>query len=172
MRSFHDKPVPFAVKHGYLWFLLLNVFLTSSPRNSLLVSGAISCTTNKECVDVFYEGSVCNSEGFCTNPFHDGGCLASLLPDWHMVRVCNSDDPPEAQQNGYCRPPPIEYTEVRIATQAWESAYMSTWILQILFNEILGVPVTVELGKPGLRASFYDVDNSFDVSGRCVPPER
>jgi len=47
------------------------------------------------------------------------GCLYShgLHP---YVRVCNSDDPPEAIEQGLCRPSEFQYLEIRIKCQVQE----------------------------------------------------
>ena len=82
------------------------------------------------------------------NPFYDnGGCLRSALNGKgnHKLRVCNSNDGPEAAALGYCRESPFDYTEVRLAGQDWETNYMSVWLLQIVLSELLDVPTTVSV---------------------------
>jgi uncharacterized membrane protein len=125
----------------------------------------VACSSTQECESTHMEGSRC-VKGVCVaNSYHDGGCLKSLLPDWHKIRVCNSDDPPSSAEKGFCRPSPLDYTEVRRLSQNWESAFFGTWILQILLSEILDVPVSVETGFPELNVDFYNIDSSFDYGG-------
>mmetsp|Transcript_15612 Transcript_15612/g.17999 ORF Transcript_15612/g.17999 Transcript_15612/m.17999 type:complete len:230 (+) Transcript_15612:400-1089(+) len=39
---------------------------------------------------------------------------------------------------------------------------MLNWIFQILFSEILEVPVSIELGEPGTNADVYNVNSTWD----------
>jgi hypothetical protein len=127
-------------------------------------TASVACSQDEDCVSALREGSKCGADGLCTNPFHYGGCLANYLPDSfkHTKRVCGSDDPPEAFQNGYCRSPQLEYMEIRIAIQNWEAAFFDTWILQILLSELLGVPTSIETGVPGLNTDFYSISSALD----------
>jgi hypothetical protein len=109
-------------------------------------------------------------EGFCSNPFHQGGCLQQFKPDWTRTRICHSDDPPEALSGGACRLSPIDYLEVRIQSQNWESAFFGAWILQIVLSEILDVPVSIETGTEGLSVDFYDVNSRFDYGKNSLDP--
>jgi len=78
------------------------------------------------------------------------------------VRVCNSDDPPEAEDLGICRiRTDFDYMEIRISSENWSSVIFEAWILQILLSEKLGVPTTVETGKGDVKLNFYDAENSF-----------
>lgn len=128
-----------------------------------IVCGKVACTTDQVCVRALRPGSRC-VRGVCDNPFSRGGCLKQLLPDWHNVRVCGSDDPPEAILEGDCRLPQagLEYTEIRIHAQNWESSFFHAWILQIILSEILYVPVSIETGLPNKHLDFYDHDMPFD----------
>ena len=94
------------------------------------VSAALSCSSDEECAVALPNGSLC-VKGFCTNPYYNQGCIKSHLPSWHKIRVCGSDDPPEAEKNGFCRPSPMDYMEIRALAQDWDSSIFSTWILQI-----------------------------------------
>ena len=107
------------------------------------------------------EGSEC-VDGFCTNPFYNGGCLKHMIPTWHKVRVCNSRDPPLAMRKGFCRPSPLDFMEIRINSNNWESAFFSAWILTVILSEILDVPVSIETGFVDLNVDFYDAKSSFD----------
>jgi hypothetical protein len=90
------------------------------------------------------------------NPYSDGGCLKQLKSNWTKKRVCSSDDPPEFAEMGYCEhEETFNYTEIRISSQNWESAFFQTWILQVILSEILGVPTTVETGLPDVKVCSY-----------------
>lgn len=84
-----------------------------------------------------------------------------MLPGWTKVRTCNSDDPPSAVERGYCQSSAMDYREVRIASENWESAFFNTWILQILLSEVLDVPTTVESSSPSFNMNLYQVNSSF-----------
>lgn len=150
-----------------------------------------------------WKGSECR-DGYCSNPF-EKGCLHALLNNApeddfgslsketrdrlagliqrlkSQVRVCNSDDLPEAEAQGICISHSrtnyntgesnsnhklqqqrnelyADYKEIRVHTQNWESSYYSAWIVQILLGEILQVPATVESGTMELsqQNNFYD----------------
>jgi hypothetical protein len=97
---------------------------TCGPFGSFC-EATLACTSTQECESTHMEGSRC-VEGVCVaNSFHDGGCLKSLLPDWHKIRVCNSDDPPSSAEKGFCRPSPLDYMEVRLSSQNWDSAFLA-----------------------------------------------
>ncbi|CAJ1957666.1 unnamed protein product [Cylindrotheca closterium] len=109
------------------------------------------CTKNDDCE---LSNSIC-VENLCINKFYRDGCLKSYVPNWTKIRVCNSDDPPEAEDMGFCRQSKFDYMEIRALAQDWETSWFSTWILQILLSEILDVPVSVETGGPNMNADFY-----------------
>ena len=134
-------------------------------------SASVSCTNDNDCDEILeVDGGKC-IEGTCTNPFyHNGGCLSSMLgDDWRLKsgaprRVCGSEDPPEAEELGYCRTSPLDefYTEVRILVLGWESSYFQAWILQILLSEVLQVPVSIETGGPEGSDDFYGINTPLD----------
>jgi hypothetical protein len=125
------------------------------------VQAQVECTATPSCVEAFQEGSEC-VDGYCTNPFHGGGCLAKMLPGWTKLRVCHSEDPPEAAVLGHCRPGALGYAEVRIIALNWESSFFTAWIMQILLSEVLDVPVSIEAGAEGLVDDFYHLQNQLD----------
>ena len=136
----------------------------------------VECTTNYECVQKLRDGSTCNSNGFCTNPFIDG-CLQQKVDGIENIveaklRVCNSDDPPDAVQRKICQEPNpyFNYTEIRIAPADWDSAVFFAWIMQILLSEILLVPATIENGKKE-SSSFYDETNGLSHTAVKYPWE-
>lgn len=81
------------------------------------VESTLSCAQTEECERLLRVGSEC-VEGVCTNPFHKGGCLANMLPDWSKIRMCNSEDGIESIERGYCRMVEngLDYTEMRSKT--------------------------------------------------------
>ena len=118
-------------------------------------SASVRCLSALDCESKVRQGSEC-IDGFCSNPYFKGGCLANNLKNHHRVRTCNSEDPPEAVEKGYCQPSSMGYTEVRIAAQNWESVFFEAWILQILLSEMLEVPVTVETGVADKNVDLYN----------------
>lgn len=116
---------------------------------------------DSDCKAKFGETSTCLSREYrsniCSNPLTDGGCLHNKLGDsWNRKRVCNSQDPPGALKQGLCRAPPYDYTEIRIQSQNWDSAIVTTWLMQILLSEMLGVPASVETSSYTARTNLYD----------------
>ena len=117
--------------------------------------------------------------GKCTNPYQNG-CLINRLEGWTEVRMCNSDDDlPTAAELGICRIATssgnanainandvidsiIEYMEIRIGSQNWESVFFESWILQILLSEVLDVPTSIETGYPDKNVNLYDEYSRFD----------
>jgi hypothetical protein len=82
----------------------------------------VPCNETAECETSFDSGSECH-DGVCSSSnLFEQGCLAKMLPGWKKLRVCNSEDPPEAAELGICRTPGINYGEIRIASQNWEAA--------------------------------------------------
>ena len=188
-----------------LWFCIA-LFTGLFPFYS---EASIACnSTYNPCEQLFWNGSECRN-GFCSNPF-EKGCLHTLLNSpgdidisssmnkaahkrlsslierlKSQVRVCNSDDPPGAADQGLCvshytessknyhhhnyqnhnhNPESMqrglfaEYPETRIYSQNWESSFFASWILQIVLSEILQVPTTIESGTQELSQwnNFYD----------------
>lgn len=83
------------------------------------VNSEVACNSSQTCTELLYPGSECSTGGFCTNPYTKRGCLANRVPGWKKVRVCSSEDSPEAAALGYCKKPysGLEYTEIRLAGQ-------------------------------------------------------
>lgn len=140
------------------WFLA-----SSSTSPFVFVQASLACRTHAECETAYLAGSEC-LEGVCTNPFYKHGCLARLPPNQQLKRqrrqrprICHSEDPPSALALGYCRPmdPHLDYTEVRILTQDWESVFLEAWLIQIVLTEVLGVPATIESGLEEVQLDFY-----------------
>lgn len=127
--------------------------------SSLPDNQALPCTNNSVCEPYFGTGSQCVG-GLCTNPFEQG-CLYRKLPWWTKVRVCNSDDPPNAAELGLCRTPQFDYLEIRMHSQNWESVFFEAWILQIVLSEMLDVPTSIETGIPTAKINFYNASSPF-----------
>jgi len=100
-----------------------------------------------------------------TNSYHTG-CLKQKLPGWTKLRVCNSEDTPESIALNRCRlpDPSLNYLEVRLKAQDWESVVFTCWILQIILSELVDVPTTIENGVPAsYLMNFYHPDNIFEL---------
>ncbi|CAB9499168.1 Receptor-type guanylate cyclase gcy [Seminavis robusta] len=142
------------------WLLMLLLMPTHTDASKVPCS-----VENDVCSEMLREGSYC-VDGYCTNPFYAGGCLQSygynLSNNEKRIRVCHSEDPLEAEELGFCRPATLDYIEIRLASQNWESVFFEAWILQILLTEILEVPVTVETGVPGYSVDFYHMHSALD----------
>ena len=159
---FHETIMPraTAITIGYL---VLHYLIVS-------ISATILCTPGNPvqgdsfCAENYREGSICSQDGTCSNPFRSG-CLKAVLSEQtqfrNLLRTCNSRDDPSARANGECLDTGNVfefYNEVRILGQNWEAPMLTSWILQIMLSEFLGVPTTLESGKPESEASidFYD----------------
>jgi len=65
-------------------------------------------------------------------------------------------------EKGICRVPEIDYMELRIFSENWESAFFESWILQVILSELLHVPTTIETGVYNARLNLYDPDSPFE----------
>ncbi len=119
-----------------------------------------SCSSDADCVLQMGSGSTCRQDATCSNPYEQG-CLVKKLPGFTKKRVCNSDDPKDAAERGICRIPDMEYMELRIFSQNWESVFFECWILQVILSELLDVPTTIETGVYEARLNLYDPDSPF-----------
>mmetsp|Transcript_5907 Transcript_5907/g.9296 ORF Transcript_5907/g.9296 Transcript_5907/m.9296 type:complete len:1013 (+) Transcript_5907:46-3084(+) len=133
-------------------FLVQLLFLLPS-----FTSGTVSCTPGKQgnadCEKAYRKGSYClEDEKICSNPFASG-CLQSYGKA--PRRVCNSDDSLNSDE---CDRSELEkyYQEIRILSQDWEAGIFSASLMQIVLSELLGVPATIEISKPGGTTNFYD----------------
>jgi hypothetical protein len=103
------------------------------------------------------------SDTSSSNPFFNGGCLYQRKANWTKLRVCGSEDSPDAAEMGYClAATDFEYMEIRIHGQNWEAAIFQTWILQILLSEVLQVPTSVETSLEDTKINFYNADSRFE----------
>ncbi|KAL3915483.1 MAG: hypothetical protein SGILL_005633 [Bacillariaceae sp.] len=97
------------------------------------------------------------------NPFYSGCLYQKDNADGNRrVRVCNSNDPPEALQQNLCRKPDFDYMEIRVAVGNWDSATMLGWLTQLVLSEIAGIPSTIEAGMYDSSRDFYDVEGKID----------
>jgi len=120
----------------------------------------VQCSNDDECERILRAGSVCLDTGFCSNPYVSG-CLSSRLTNWTKVRVCNSQDPPIVIEQGLCRPSPLNYTEVRIQSQSWETGLFVTWVMQVLLSELLDVPTSIETSWHEKIVNLYDYESKL-----------
>ncbi|CAB9496241.1 Metabotropic glutamate receptor-like protein [Seminavis robusta] len=173
--------------------VLVAVGALSCPTGTGSENGTSTSSTGSDfCGSLLYPGSKCVN-GFCSNPFEQG-CLYTLLNSPEQVlnayglksqsnqfsallkkirsqkRICNSQDPPDAEKNGVCanytNHPNYSflvdaYTEVRIHGQNWASSVANAWMLQMILSEILMVPVSLETGGYDLTVDFYDPQNTL-----------
>lgn len=146
------------------WCLIFGVLLLVVANTAAATD--LFCVRTADCEAKLSKGSICQG-GLCTNPFYEKGCLATLMsPEQQLqfstsrLRTCTSVDPPAAVGK-FCQLPALEYQEMRIYTQNWESVFMEAWILQILLTEVLGVPVTLESGVADVKLDFHDQDFAF-----------
>ena len=137
------------------------------------VLSLVSCNSTDDCKrNLITPGvSVCEN-GKCTNPFEQG-CLKAMgdkygeknftriKTSFDEIRICNSDDYRKGDTSR-CKIPDwkefFEMGEIRIANSPWSSAFVFSWMIQIILTELLEVPATIENGVDREKgfASFYD----------------
>ncbi|CAB9513019.1 expressed unknown protein [Seminavis robusta] len=139
---------------------------TTSQNNPQDNSGSTPMMTTNDTTASSSTGSVVKNR-------FEHGCLYEKLGKDPTVayqqkkqRVCNSEDPPDAVQQGICRQSPFQdhYMEIRIFCQDWESVLIETWVLQIILSEIMNVPTTVETGFFDTTVNFYDPQGRYDYA--------
>ena len=92
-----------------------------------------------------------------SNPY-TSGCL-HMKELVSQIRVCNSEDPLDASTSGtICQIPNVDYMEIRIFADNWDSVTFEAWILQIILSELLDVPTTIEAGSYEGSLNFYHPD--------------
>ena len=140
-----------------------------SPLCQQTTSIAIAAT----CEVLLRKGSN-HQDGFCTNLF-ERGCLRAMLGNialsqkhsrqsaddysvdelvmkaWRCgllsaPRTCNSEDAPQAAKQGLCSKNVNDYAEVQLLSQNWKSAFVLSWMMQIIYSELLEVPSTIKTG--------------------------
>ncbi len=100
--------------------LIALFFLVLATENC--VHAKIPCTSPEFCEATLRPGSQC-VDGFCDNPYQYG-CLRTQIAGYEKQRVCNSDDPRNAAALGLCRDATkLDYSEIRIMSQNWESPF-------------------------------------------------
>lgn len=142
-------------------FLITFVFLL----RFCFVLAKAECTSTIECEQIFQKGSICDEDGYCTNPFAIG-CLRTLREDEKYKktnRVCNSQDNTTEFCTGYGLQRYLNYPEISIFANDYERAIVIGWVVQILLSEVLGVPASIQTGKDGVL-NFYDINNSFQFA--------
>lgn len=78
------------------------------------------------------------------------------------LRICNSEDGPDVAEQGLCIANQNDYNKVRVYSHNWESAIAISWIMQIIYSELVGVPSTIESGVADKIVNFYDETNRMD----------
>lgn len=116
----------------------------------------IACRSDSDCS----AQEICRND-YCTKNIYNHGCLYERGLSTKK-RVCNSDDPPDAVSRGICRDSELDYMEVRLLSNDWETAIFGTWILQIILSELLDVPTTTETAKWNAVNNFYDTQGRMD----------
>ena len=162
------RRIPVQHQHNLSILSILHVLLALVLQLLLLrarhIHAHVTCDSDQVCEQQLRPGSQCDlTSRLCTNPFVSG-CLNSLDRNRDLrrpLRTCNSQDAPE-DVGRICRPSALQYPEVRIFSQSWETAMFSAWILQIVLSELLDVPATIETGAADLNCNFYDPNNAFD----------
>ena len=103
-----------------LWIGLVLVALKTGEAK-------VACSSTNHCETTLRPGSKCVN-GYCDNPYQYG-CLINRRPGYeeHLLRVCNSEDPPGSSEQRLCRDPRFpsgtDYPEIRIMSQNWESPF-------------------------------------------------
>ena len=88
--------------------------------SDVVVQAKLACTSTEFCETTLRPGSQCIN-GFCDNPFQYG-CLRTHKDGFTKMRVCSSEDPEDAALQGLCRDAStMNYPEIRIMSQNWES---------------------------------------------------
>ena len=113
----------------------------------------IPCSKHGDCTFLGASFECFNGE-FCIKSTV-AGCLRNYKNDDGPSRVCNSADSEETIQRGLCREPSNEEMEIRIYAYDWDTSKFQAWILQILFSELLDIPVSIETGNPNVDFNFY-----------------
>ena len=139
-----------------LRFLLLASWLLQPAR------AAVKCFEEFDfvCQELLHPNSRC-IDGFCSSPFQEGCLKAYGIID--QKRICNSHDPPE-DVGVLCEPTSdiLDYNELRILGQDWDSSMFTAWVMQIVLSELVRVPVSIESSGPNGNLSFYHPGLSFD----------
>ena len=86
-----------------------------------------------------------------------------MLVAYHDLPIILSDS------GAKCAASPMDYKEVRIAPNNWESAMFYSWIIQILLSETLDVPTSIETNVGGGALNFYDSKNGFAYPKKANP---
>ena len=103
------------------------------------------------------------------NPYAQG-CLSSVLGDTYEKRICNSDD--KFEESEFCRRSSRDFPEIRVHNGNWESSIFYAWILQIMLQEIMEVPISVGFNtSTALEMSFYSPKNTLEYSPVAYPWE-
>lgn len=158
---------------------LLTAFAFVASSTAPFVASAIACNTTDDCPSLLDDcvDFVCVEQAsdatdgserssivrLAANPL-ERGCL-HYHNKTRKIRVCNTDDPPSAADEGACRIPDFDYMEIRLLSNNWESAVFESWILQIILSELLEVPTTTETSDADAKINFYDPSARYEFGG-------
>jgi hypothetical protein len=142
----------------FLQLTLLMILMILMIPSSVTTSAAAATTTTN------FSNTTKNSShhGNNKNPYVHGCLYEHGLVS--RIRVCHSEDVlPDAIQQGHCRlsSDNIDYMEIRIQAEDWESIVYEAWILQVLLSELLDVPTTIEAGSFDGQLNFYHPNAVF-----------
>jgi hypothetical protein len=145
------------------FLLTLLMILMMIPSSSVTTAAAATTNTN------FSTTTMKNSSHPWKNPYVHGCLYEHGLVS--RIRVCHSEDVlPDAIQQGHCRSSSdhIEYMEIRIQAEDWESIVYEAWILQVVLSELLNVPTTIETGSVDGSLNFYHPDAPFQYGSTVL----
>jgi hypothetical protein len=154
-------PLPAA---RFLQLSLLMILMMMIPSSSVTTAAAAATTTNFSNTK-----NSNNSSHPWKNPYVHGCLYEHGLVS--RIRVCHSEDIlPDAIQQGHCRlsSDHIEYMEIRIQAEDWESIVYEAWILQVVLSELLNVPTTIETGSFDGSLNFYHPEAPFQYGSTVV----
>ena len=129
---------------GRSWYRRLQTIplLILGLSHIVLVHAELACTSTEFCETTLRKGSQCVN-GFCDNPFQYG-CLQSQMEGFTKLRVCNSEDPEDAALRGLCRDAStMNYPEIRIMSQNWESPFFEVSIYTMLKESHLALSLLI-----------------------------
>ena len=126
---------------------LLVVVILLWTSSTTTVWAKISCTNSEECkILLGSERSHCTEEGYCDNPYQYGCLLQTSNQTTTKLRICNSEDPPDAASRGICRPPQkggLSYKEVRLLSENWESPFFEVCVCVCVYHVSTAVGATL-----------------------------
>jgi hypothetical protein len=136
--------------------LLILMIVTTAAAAAAAAAAATTTTNTNFSTTKNSNNSNNNSSHPWKNPYVHGCLYEHGLVS--RIRVCHSEDIlPDAIQQGHCRSSSdtMDYMEIRIQAEDWESIVYEAWILQVVLSELLDVPTTIETGSFDGSLNFY-----------------